>query len=103
MARSILGRSGTFLVRPEKITLHLDAPPAGQIDAPGQVADVLYVGSETRYEVRLDAGTTLVVAEHNRDVGAVDAHARRGKHVVLSWPERHVVELREPSAIPADL
>jgi putative spermidine/putrescine transport system ATP-binding protein len=103
VARAVLGRSGTFLVRPEKIALHLDQPPSGQIAASGTVADALYVGSETRYEVRLDVGTTMVVAEHNRDVGAVDASARKGRAVVLSWPEHHVVELKEPSAIPAEL
>ncbi len=102
VARAVLGRTGTFLVRPEKISLHLDEAPAGEIGAPGQVADVLYVGSETRYEVRLDAGATIVVAEHNRDVGAEDAHARRGRHVVLSWPAHHVVELKEAPATPVD-
>ena len=101
-ALAVLGRDGTFLVRPEKIVLHAhgDAPP-DEISAPGVVSEVQYVGSETRYSVALDAGAALLVAEHNRDISAGDAHARRGQRVVLSWPARHVVELDESSPAAA--
>ena len=102
VALAVLGRTGTFLIRPEKIVLHTDAGPDAEIRVKGRVSDVFYVGSETRYEVQLDAGGRLVVAEHNRDVDALAADARRGRRVVLSWPERHVVELENRSAVPAD-
>jgi putative spermidine/putrescine transport system ATP-binding protein len=94
VARGLLGREGSFLVRPEKIDMHThgDGEP-GRINAPGSVADVQYVGSETRYGVELDAGATLLVSEYNRDVAAGSVHARRGERVVLSWPATHVVEL----------
>jgi putative spermidine/putrescine transport system ATP-binding protein len=102
VARAVMGRDGTFLVRPEKLVLHShgQAPP-GEVSAAGVVAAVQYVGSETRYSVDLEAGSTLIVAEHNRDVSAGDAHARRGQRVVLSWPDRHVVELSGSSPAPA--
>jgi putative spermidine/putrescine transport system ATP-binding protein len=94
VARDLLGRDGTYLVRPEKILLSGEggAGSAGVV-APGTVTEVQYVGSETRYSVALDAGASVLVAEHNRDVGAGDAHARRGQRVELSWPADHVVEL----------
>ena len=31
------------------------------------------------------------------------APGKADERVVLSWPEHHVVELEEPSAIPAEL
>ena len=102
VARAVLGRDGTYLVRPEKLVLYpADGGVPGEIHAPGVVAEVQYVGSETRYEVALDAGSALLVAEHNRDVGAGEAHARRGQRVVLSWPATHVVELGEEPAAAA--
>lgn len=101
-ARAVLGRSGTFLVRPEKLALHVGGGgDPGEIRAEGVVSEVQYVGSETRYGVSLDAGAGLVVAEHNRDVAGGEVHARRGQRVVVSWPERHMVELTEPPADPA--
>lgn len=78
-AQTLLGKSGTFTVRPEKI----------QIDkaqgAAGTVKEVEYLGPSTRFIVDLDAGTRLVVLRQNTDESAVDVMNMRGKKVNLSW------------------
>src|SRR5262245_29754719 len=58
-AEKILGRSGVFSVRPEKIHLSLNADEVagpGLISATGRVAEVSYAGPATRFVVDLDAG-----------------------------------------------
>jgi putative spermidine/putrescine transport system ATP-binding protein len=78
-AETLLGKSGTFTVRPEKI----------QIDkaqgAVGVVKEVEYLGPSTRFIVDLDAGARLVVLRQNTDESAVDVMNMRGKKVNLSW------------------
>lgn len=78
-AQTLLGKSGTFTVRPEKI----------QIDkaqgASGTVKEVEYLGPSTRFIVDLDAGARLVVLRQNTDESAVDVMNMRGKKVNLSW------------------
>ncbi|MBU6164282.1 MAG: ABC transporter ATP-binding protein [Actinomycetales bacterium] len=78
-AQTLLGKSGTFTVRPEKI----------QIDkaqgAAGTVKEVEYLGPSTRFIVDLDAGARLVVLRQNTDESAVDVMSMRGKKVNLSW------------------
>ena len=78
-AQTLLGKSGTFTVRPEKI----------QIDkaqgAAGIVKEVEYLGPSTRLIVDLDAGARLVVLRQNTEESAVDVMSMRGKKVNLSW------------------
>jgi putative spermidine/putrescine transport system ATP-binding protein len=78
-AQTLLGKSGTFTVRPEKI----------QIDkaqgAAGIVKEVEYLGPSTRFIVDLDAGARLVVLRQNTEESAVDVMNMRGKKVNLSW------------------
>ncbi len=78
-AQTLLGKSGTFTVRPEKI----------QIDkaqgAAGIVKEVEYLGPSTRFIVDLDAGARLVVLRQNTEESAVDVMSMRGKKVNLSW------------------
>ena len=69
-ARNVLGKAGTFSVRPEKIRIaEVGAEPGPDEDAaPGTVREVVYVGSATRFLVDLDAGATSrrPSAEHAR-------------------------------------
>ncbi|MGH9042607.1 MAG: ABC transporter ATP-binding protein [Acidimicrobiia bacterium] len=90
-AQSILGREGTFTVRPEKIRL-VDPdiePGPGQCSATGLVVDVAYLGPDTRYVVALDAGGELVVTTQNLETSSTDALAARGRQVRLIWGEQH--------------
>jgi putative spermidine/putrescine transport system ATP-binding protein len=92
-ARKILGRDGTFTVRPEKIRL-VDmggpAPADGECSATGVVTDVSYLGAETRYTVTLDTGDELVVTEQNLTTKSTDALAAKDRPVRLVWGEQHI-------------
>ena len=78
-AKTLLGKSGTYTVRPEKIQIDKNQ------GASGTVKEVEYLGPTTRFIVDLDAGARLVVLRQNTDESAVDVMNMRGKKVNLSW------------------
>ncbi|NMO56424.1 ABC transporter ATP-binding protein [Actinoplanes sp. TBRC 11911] len=80
-AKALIGRDGTFSVRPEKVHM-------GTSGVPGTVAEVIYAGAVTRYVVDLDAGARMVVVDRDR-------RELRGQSVCLSWQDEHVVEIKE--------
>ncbi|MBV9832651.1 MAG: ABC transporter ATP-binding protein [Marmoricola sp.] len=86
-ARDVLGRDGTFALRPEKIAVHDawsgESPAgAGQGARDGVVSEVVYAGASTR--VLVDVGpTTLTVTTANHDPRPHPI--ARGDHVRLSW------------------
>jgi putative spermidine/putrescine transport system ATP-binding protein len=86
VAGQLIGRDGTFSVRPEKIEM-------GTEGAPGTIAEVIYAGPVTRYVVDLDAGARMVVVEQNRRTGSAALSDLRGKPVRLAWHEQHVIEI----------
>ena len=99
-ARSVVGRDGTFSIRPEKI--HLGADGAGApVRASGVVQDVVYLGSVNHYLVRLDGGTTLTVLSQNLRGEARQAMSRRGERVELAWDEAHIIDLTRGEALTA--
>ncbi|HEY8168029.1 MAG TPA: ABC transporter ATP-binding protein [Candidatus Limnocylindrales bacterium] len=91
IAQAILGEDGLFTVRPEKV--HIAAPDAvpeaDEVTALGHIAEVVYIGPDTRYIVALDAGTELVVTEQNLRTSSSEALAARGRSVRLVWKRRH--------------
>ena len=99
-AEQLLGRRGSFTVRPEKIRL-VDGDRAlgdgqigdGEIGALGVVRDVQYLGAETRYRVALDAGAELIVTQQNLTTTSMDVLAARGRRVHLVWRSEHVFEV----------
>jgi putative spermidine/putrescine transport system ATP-binding protein len=98
-AQKILGRDGTFSVRPEKLLVDADpgsATPVGMDSASGVVADVVYAGASTRIVVDVDAGTRLVALQQNLDV-ATDLRTVRGAPVRVSWHTQHLIALDERS------
>jgi putative spermidine/putrescine transport system ATP-binding protein len=96
-ARAIVGRVGTFTVRPEKIRLaEPDAPVAGdEISAAGTIRQVVYLGPDTRYHVELDAGGELVAIEQNLARSYTEARAAQGRAVRLIWKRQHNFEIPE--------
>jgi putative spermidine/putrescine transport system ATP-binding protein len=90
-AERIVGRAGTFTVRPEKIRMaELDETPGDdEISAPGRIRDVVYVGPDTRYVVALDAGAELVVTQQNLATSSTEALAQQGRAVRLIWKRQH--------------
>jgi putative spermidine/putrescine transport system ATP-binding protein len=90
-AKAIVGESGTFTVRPEKIRLAEaeDQPAADEISAAGRIRQVVYLGADTRYHVTLDAGGELVVTQQNLATSSMEALATQGKAVRLIWKRQH--------------
>jgi putative spermidine/putrescine transport system ATP-binding protein len=94
-ARAVIGSDGTFTVRPEKIRL---ADPGvsvadDELSAMGEIRDVIYLGSDTRYIVALEAGGELVVTQQNLETSSMEVLAARGRAVRLVWKRRHVLAL----------
>jgi putative spermidine/putrescine transport system ATP-binding protein len=84
----LLGRAGSFAVRPEKMRLHLDGTtPTTDVRAPGTVAQVVYAGALTRYLVDLEAGPRVVVAVQNQEADVVDPERMRGVPVVVGFDQ----------------
>ncbi len=94
-AEAVIGRSGRFSVRPEKIRMTDRSAPIGDDEqaADGHVRDVVYLGSDTRYLVSLDAGGELLVTQQNLESSSMEALAARGRAVRLVWKRRHVLSL----------
>ena len=78
-AQTLLGKSGTFTVRPEKIQISQSSGAAGTIK------EIEYLGPATRFIVDLDAGVRLVVLKQNIEESASDVMSMRGKKVNLAW------------------
>ena len=94
-ARAVIGQSGTFTVRPEKIRIGdpTDEPQDGEHSALGEVREVVYLGPDTRYIVALQAGGELVVTQQNLQTSSMEALAAQGRPVRLFWKRHHVLSL----------
>ena len=91
VAQEIVGRVGTFTVRPEKIRLADRSDPVGddETTATGTIRNVVYLGPDTRYIVALDAGTDLVVVQQNLATSSMEALATKDRPVRLVWGRQH--------------
>ncbi len=91
VAETILGRTGTFTVRPEKIHIADPATAVGadENSALGHIRDVVYLGPDTRFIVALDAGADLVVTRQNLATSSTEALALQGQAVRLVWKRQH--------------
>jgi putative spermidine/putrescine transport system ATP-binding protein len=99
-ARAILGKDGTFTIRPEKIRLTAPEEPPGpsEVAADGRVRDVVYVGPDTRYHVALDAGAELTVTQQNLSTSSTEALAAQGRTVRLIWDRQHALAVADGGA-----
>ncbi|WP_037065910.1 ABC transporter ATP-binding protein [Pseudonocardia acaciae] len=87
-AESLLGRSGVFSIRPEKIRLdgELSTPAEdGEVNATGTVTAVVFAGALVRYEVSLDVGGRLSVLRQN----VSELPVRPEDRVRLAWRREH--------------
>ncbi len=95
-----------WTIRPEKIRLtdagaDAGTVPPGSAARAGQVRDVVYVGSITRYVVDLDGGGELVVVRQNTgDVS--EPPVNQGERVCLSWKQDQAYRIQPSDAGPAD-
>ena len=86
----MLGRPGTWSVRPEKIRVlgADDAVGEGQHAVRGTVREVVYVGMSTRFVVDLEVGGSLMAVQQNSEM-STDLGHMRGQPVRLAWDTRH--------------
>jgi putative spermidine/putrescine transport system ATP-binding protein len=91
VAERIVGRPGTFTVRPEKIRMAdpTDVPGEDETSATGRIREVIYLGPDTRYIVALDAGGELVVTAQNLSISSMEALATQGRSVRLIWKRQY--------------
>ena len=96
----------TLGVRPEKVTLHVEAPAesAGRNAlGPGRVLDVSFAGVSTEYIVAIPGVGTMSVFAQNVGFGPV---AHEGEEVWISWQVEHgfglADEPQESDRFPAD-
>ncbi len=92
LARRTAGRDGTFMVRPERIVLQrADRATEGAfVTLPGRVHDVVYLGMHTRYHVRVDDGSLMIVDVQNVEASGSAPVAARDDAVVLAWAPQHM-------------
>lgn len=104
-ARQVVGREGTWSVRPEKIRIEREADDDGQASGAagrhgtqGTVREVVYVGSATRFVVDLDVGGTLVALQQNLQTSSMDVQQLRGARVRLAWRPEHEFRVADEKA-----
>ena len=89
VAQALTGTPRACSIRPEKI--HLAPAGAGAPDtalrADGTVDSILYLGANTRFDIKLAAGGHLAVVQQNRETHFAPA---QGDSVTLWWDKRHV-------------
>jgi putative spermidine/putrescine transport system ATP-binding protein len=82
-AQKLIGKSGTFTVRPEKIRLGMT--DGAFRSAEGLIKEVEYLGPSTRFLVQLDAGVELMALRQNSSESAFEVEAMRNTRTTLSW------------------
>jgi putative spermidine/putrescine transport system ATP-binding protein len=89
-AAAVSGAAKACSIRPEKIHLAPggSAAPDGAMKIDGEVESLLYLGANTRFDIRLPGGGHLAVVQQNRD-----AHyaPEQGSKVTLWWHRRHLM------------
>ncbi|TQM62169.1 ABC transporter ATP-binding protein [Humibacillus xanthopallidus] len=100
-ARAVIGREGSFAIRPEKLLI----APAGDtqrgdglMGAEAVLEEVVYGGPITRYVVALDAGARLTALEQNTGASHAAANLRRGERVRIQWNPEHVIDVPESAS-----
>ncbi|MCB0154364.1 MAG: ABC transporter ATP-binding protein [Anaerolineae bacterium] len=79
------GQTVTVAIRPEKITLHT-SPPANGASIPATVNEAVYIGTDTRYTVRLGDRHDIVARLQNMGSPLTDGGPlQRGTQVYVSW------------------
>jgi putative spermidine/putrescine transport system ATP-binding protein len=91
-AEAVIGRVGTFAVRPERIqVLDPDDPaPEGLRAVEATVAEVVYAGPITRIAANVSPGTTLTATLLSAETSVDIAH---GTPVIFAWPDTAVRDL----------
>ena len=82
------GQAVGVVIRPEKISL----ASTGMVE--GRVLETIYIGTDTRYIIRLKDNTSITVREQNLNSNQPNKY-QRGDKVGLNWDPAHAQVLRE--------
>lgn len=82
----------TLAVRPEKLILADDKDENETVQ--GVITEVIYIGTDLRYEVKISDSTSLVVREQNKG-GERSKRYHRGDQVNVSWLRENASILTE--------
>lgn len=103
-ALEVLGRSGSFGIRPEKVRILPDGAAArdGFVTIGGTIGEVVYAGPITRYVLDLPGGGRLVsVTPNNHDTSMTTGALVRGEHVTVAWHPSSVIEIPDAQPVTA--
>ena len=80
------GQRVTVAIRPEKIALYGTGPAANGVNVPATVEEAVYIGTDTRYTVRVAERYQVVarIQNTNSDL-AMNRPFQRGSQVYLAW------------------
>jgi putative spermidine/putrescine transport system ATP-binding protein len=97
-ARRLLGRDGSFGIRPEKLRVLAGGalPADAERTASGVVQEVVYAGPISRVVVDLDADTRMIALQQNGSDPS-NSTVRRGDPVRLAWRDEHVMDVPQPT------
>jgi putative spermidine/putrescine transport system ATP-binding protein len=89
-ASAVTGSARACSIRPEKIHLAPagSAAPDNAMKVDGEVESLLYLGANTRFDIRLPGGGHLAVVQQNRDAHYAPA---QGSKVTVWWDRRHLM------------
>jgi len=87
------GRPVTLAVRPEKIRLVQGTMPGGQNVFSARMEDVVYVGTETLYHMRLEEGSPLIIRQQNAACTTAAPLYREQEEIYLTWSPEAVLLL----------
>lgn len=83
-----MGEKVGVVIRPEKINL----ASTGMVE--GKVLETIYIGTDTRYIIRLKDNTSITVREQNLNSNQANKY-QRGDKVALNWDPANAQVLRE--------
>jgi len=79
------GQKVTLAIRPERMQLLSSNLPGGDNHAPGIVEDIVFVGNDTQYFVRLNNGPQVMVREQNETPLSEASMVSVGQTVGVRW------------------
>jgi len=88
----VQGQKVTLAIRPEKLSLAKTA--LQESDLRGEVQEIIYIGTDIRYLVRITPQTRIIVREQNRG-GALGERFQYGEQVFIHWSTEHINLLTE--------
>jgi spermidine/putrescine ABC transporter ATP-binding subunit len=96
-----VGETLQLAVRPEKVKIDAHRP-AGEWNAyPSTIANIIYLGAVTHYDVKTEPGEALIVYVQNQDRAHVPAPLAIGDAVYIFWRPEEMLILEQEGGAPA--